>query len=148
MVCYKTFRYMLTPAIAFSVLVLLTIPVPPVIAQQGSVEYDPADYRITAKFVERAPALDGRLDDPEWLNVEPATGFTQREPGEGAPAERDATFWDVQLSPAATPSRGKPGQWASTLVGNRDAVIAREILAIAVRRFAAGVRATGWLADL
>lgn len=77
---------MLTSASLFSVLVLLTIQLPSVIAQQGSVEYDPADYRITAKFVERAPALDGRLDDPEWLNVEPATGFTQRDPREGAPA--------------------------------------------------------------
>ncbi len=86
MVPYKTFRCLLTSAISLPVLVLLTIPVPSVTAQQGTVEYDPADYRITAKFVERAPALDGRLDDPEWLNVEPATGFTQRDPQEGAPA--------------------------------------------------------------
>jgi len=30
--------------------------------------------------------LDGRLDEPFWKNVEPAAGFRQREPDEGAPA--------------------------------------------------------------
>jgi hypothetical protein len=39
--------------------------------------------------VERAPELDGTLDDPEWQSATPISGFLQREPFEGqAPTER------------------------------------------------------------
>ena len=34
--------------------------------------------------------LDGRLDEPDWQRVRPATGFVQRDPDEGRPAS-DAT---------------------------------------------------------
>jgi hypothetical protein len=33
-----------------------------------------------------APIVDGRLDDASWDRAEPATGFVQRDPVEGAPA--------------------------------------------------------------
>jgi uncharacterized protein DUF5916/cellulose/xylan binding protein with CBM9 domain len=39
--------------------------------------------------VERAPGLDGTLNDPEWQSATPISGFLQREPFEGqAPTER------------------------------------------------------------
>ena len=33
--------------------------------------------------------VDGRLDEPEWSNADPATGFRQQLPDEGAPASSD-----------------------------------------------------------
>src|SRR5438034_8695995 len=40
---------------------------------------------VTAVRVDRAPVVDGRLDDPEW-NLAPAvTDFRQTDPDEGAP---------------------------------------------------------------
>lgn len=79
-------RHTLRVAACLTVLVLTALPLRAARAQQGISEYDPADYTISARFVERAPALDGRLDEPVWLQAQPATGFTQREPVEGAPA--------------------------------------------------------------
>jgi len=36
--------------------------------------------------VDRAPRLDGALDDPLWQSAKPITDFRQREPQEGEPA--------------------------------------------------------------
>src|SRR4029077_3325708 len=36
--------------------------------------------------VDRAPKLDGTLDDPLWQMARPITDFRQREPNEGEPA--------------------------------------------------------------
>ncbi len=36
--------------------------------------------------MERAPKLDGTLDDPLWQSATPMTDFRQREPHEGQPA--------------------------------------------------------------
>lgn len=55
-------------------------------AQQGLPQYDPDDYVVRAVRIEGAPQLDGRLDDAVWLEAQPATGFIQRNPVEGAPA--------------------------------------------------------------
>ena len=42
-----------------------------------------------ASRVDRAPRLDGTLDDPLWLQATPISNFLQREPYEGqAPTER------------------------------------------------------------
>lgn len=38
------------------------------------------------RVADRAPVLDGRLDDPVWATAPPATDFTQRQPEEGLPA--------------------------------------------------------------
>jgi Domain of unknown function (DUF5916)/Carbohydrate family 9 binding domain-like len=47
------------------------------------------DRRAKATRVERAPGLDGTLDDPEWQSATPISGFLQREPFEGqSPTER------------------------------------------------------------
>jgi hypothetical protein len=46
---------------------------------------------VQAKRIERAPVLDGRLDDPVWSTVPVTDAFTQKFPHEGkAPAERTA----------------------------------------------------------
>jgi hypothetical protein len=39
----------------------------------------------TAARVERAPVIDGRLDDPGWLLATPVTDFLQTDPEEGKP---------------------------------------------------------------
>lgn len=41
---------------------------------------------ITAVRVEKAPTVDGLLDDDAWGLTNPISSFTQREPAEGAPA--------------------------------------------------------------
>src|SRR5260370_20675150 len=38
-----------------------------------------------ASRIERAPKLDGTLDDPEWQQATPISNFIQREPFEGQP---------------------------------------------------------------
>ena len=43
-------------------------------------------YRVTATAIAEPPDVDGRLDDAVWMSAEPITGFTQRNPVEGAPA--------------------------------------------------------------
>lgn len=42
--------------------------------------------RISAARVERAPKVDGRLDDAQWQSVQWTSDFVQREPQEGLPA--------------------------------------------------------------
>lgn len=45
---------------------------------------DPAlDHVIRAAWVQEAPVLDGRLDEPIWLDAPTAVDFTQSEPREG-----------------------------------------------------------------
>ena len=42
--------------------------------------------RAIALGQDETVSLDGRLDEPFWQRIEPASGFRQREPDEGAPA--------------------------------------------------------------
>ena len=39
------------------------------------------------------PRIDGVLDDALWRSAEPATGFVQAEPREGAPASERTEAW-------------------------------------------------------
>jgi hypothetical protein len=55
-------------------------------AQQGIQEYDPHDYVVRAVRIQDALQIDGRLDEAAWVQADPATGFIQRNPDEGAPA--------------------------------------------------------------
>ncbi|MFQ5538127.1 MAG: hypothetical protein ACE5GJ_11845, partial [Gemmatimonadota bacterium] len=68
---------------------------------------------------EEAPVIDGRLDDGVWSEVEPLSGFVQREPHDGAPAseptEVRVTFDDEALYVGvrlydAEPERIVPGE--------------------------------------
>src|SRR5438093_627904 len=52
--------------------------------QSGGV--DPSEPpTVTAVRVDRAPVVDGRLDDPEWSLARAVTDFRQTDPDEGAP---------------------------------------------------------------
>ena len=44
------------------------------------------DYRIEARQGERAPKLDGVVEEDEWRGASVIDTFTQQEPAEGAPA--------------------------------------------------------------
>ncbi len=44
---------------------------------------------IRATRIQSPPNIDGDLSDDVWKNVEPATGFTQRDPAEGQPATEE-----------------------------------------------------------
>ncbi len=57
-----------------------------VCAQQDMLHYDPHEYVVRAVRIPGSPVIDGRLDEPAWGRAEPATGFVQRNPREGAPA--------------------------------------------------------------
>ena len=54
-------------------------------AQEGA----PPTVAVSATRVERAPDVDGRLDEEEWSLAEVATGLRQREPQEGEPASEE-----------------------------------------------------------
>jgi hypothetical protein len=56
-------------------------------AQEGMQNADPARAArvATARAVATAPVIDGRLDDAVWREVEPLSGFVQRELHEGEP---------------------------------------------------------------
>ena len=41
----------------------------------------------------RPPVIDGRLDDPVWLDVRPITEFVQTSPVEGAPGTEETEVW-------------------------------------------------------
>jgi hypothetical protein len=49
----------------------------------------PAKPTIRAKRIETPLELDGRLKDAFWTLIEPATGFTQRNPDEGQAATEE-----------------------------------------------------------
>ena len=53
---------------------------------QGPRGRQPDDHTAMAVRVEAPPALDGLLNDEVWSGANPATGFLQRDPQEGAPA--------------------------------------------------------------
>ena len=52
-----------------------------------------ARREIVAIAAATAPRIDGVLDDAIWLSAEPASGFVQAEPREGAPASERTEAW-------------------------------------------------------
>jgi len=64
-------------------------PVPPATTARD------ADGRVTVRAVrvDRAPTLDGRLDEALYRDVPAITGFIQQEPLEGAPATEATEVW-------------------------------------------------------
>src|SRR5687767_1274688 len=72
------------PRTMSSMLVLLALAGGPaeVLAQEST----PASATFRAARTARPPAIDGRLIDEAWAQVEPASDFTQRDPDEGKPA--------------------------------------------------------------
>ena len=49
----------------------------------------PTRPAVRAGRIDTPPELDGRVDDEVWKAIEPATGFTQRNPDEGARATEE-----------------------------------------------------------
>jgi len=45
-----------------------------------------ASKRVTAVSVDTPIAIDGALDEPAWKTAQPAAGFVQQQPAEGAPS--------------------------------------------------------------
>ena len=58
----------------------------PVFAQSTPPVAPPTANEVTAVFVEKAPRIDGRLDDDAWRGIEPITDFIQIWPDDGSPA--------------------------------------------------------------
>ena len=66
-----------------------------------------------ATRVNRAPLLDGTLNDPVWQQANPVADFRQREPYEGQPASentevrilytRDKIFFGIENAPPTKP---------------------------------------------
>src|SRR6266567_3717660 len=63
---------------------LIVVQLPRLLASQSSPP-PPPPPAATARAVVTPPVIDGRLNDPAWLDVPPITGFIQRELHEGAP---------------------------------------------------------------
>ena len=58
-------------------------------AQESSGARPNGQPRIAqASLTTAPPVIDGRLDDAVWSNLDPLTGFTQREPSEGRPVSQ------------------------------------------------------------
>src|SRR5947207_13686430 len=59
---------------------------------------------VAAVRVDRAPVVDGRLDDPEWSLAPAVTDFRQTDPDEGAPVSRATSS-----TPTDPPRRPRSG---------------------------------------
>ncbi len=101
---------LLSPTWAFPVLVVLPLAAAPLTASPptaslldarpllaGAPIDDPGRSTVAQVVrVETPPVLDGRLDDPAWLEAEPLSGFVQRVPREGAAASEATEIRIVQ----------------------------------------------------
>ncbi len=68
---------------------LLLSSAAPVIAQSQEPVVpipSPSSKEVTAVFVSEPPRIDGILDDPAWMHIEPITNLIQIWPEEGSPA--------------------------------------------------------------
>src|SRR5205814_9941438 len=65
---------------------------------------------VTAVRVDRAPVVDGRLDDPEWSLAPAVTDFRQTDPDEGAPVSRGTSS-----TPTGPPPRPRSGSGSRNL---------------------------------
>jgi len=66
----------------------LLFPSPFLLAQSG---HAPASKTLRAVRASEPPRIDGKLDDPVWQTAPVFSGFTQREPDQGAPASESTT---------------------------------------------------------
>lgn len=57
-----------------------------IVVTEARAQANLARPQILATRIDAAPRVDGRLDDAVWANARWTSGFTQREPVEGAPA--------------------------------------------------------------
>src|SRR4051812_31189999 len=92
--------------------------------------------QITAKRIEGvAPQLDGRLDDAAWSSASWTSGFTQREPTEGARPDaqtRVAFLYDNSALYIGARMSAAPGTPVRALVTRRDRESSSEQLVISL----------------
>ncbi len=115
------------------ILVLLMVFTARAVAAQS----DPAASARQATAIRSASGvdIDGRLSEAEWARITPATGFTQREPVEGAPAPeatevRFMVSGDALIIGARMHSR-QPGQ-LRPLIARRDHGVPSEQLRVSL----------------
>ncbi len=61
-------------------------------AQETQTDSIPKREYFTTQIVGTAPAIDGKIDDPAWNQVEWSGDFTQRQPYENKPPTQDTKF--------------------------------------------------------
>ena len=74
-------RFLLS--IPILVVILLPATFPPHGWAQSEAKAEVSQRNLRALRIEQPPQLDGRVDEPLWLRMEPATGFVQMDPDEG-----------------------------------------------------------------
>ena len=92
------------------------------LALGAQVPSDAAPRSIAAYPVQRPIIIDGRLDEADWHNAEPATGFTQSEPATGSVAT-EATEVRVLFD---SQSYGVFGRYSVSADGQRFVVVYEE----------------------
>lgn len=120
--------------------VLLSLLAPALAAQTSAVQAAPSTRQLAAQRLSGTPPrIDGRLDDSGWALAQPGTGFTQREPRPGLPAEestevrvlydQDALYVAMRMSDTRAESIASPlarrdasvehSDWAYVLLDSR-----------------------------
>jgi hypothetical protein len=81
--------------IGFPLQRLLTVPAVALIASATVAEGQTPLIRpaLDATRVSRPPVIDGKLEDPAWLNAARITDFSQMEPVDGAAATEQTEVW-------------------------------------------------------
>ena len=81
------------PRFLHSLMTLLVAALPLSVPPEAEAQSDPkgigSERTLQAWRVAEAPRLDGRVDEPLWQPIEPATGFIQKNPEEGRPSSEN-----------------------------------------------------------
>ena len=81
------------PRFPHSLITLLAAALPVTVSPEVGAQSNPggngSQMTLQARRVAEPPRLDGRVDEPLWQAIEPATGFTQRNPEEGEPSSEN-----------------------------------------------------------
>ena len=81
------------PRFLHSLMTLLVAALPLSVPPEAEAQSDPkgigSERTLQAWRVAEAPRLDGRVDEPLWQPIDPATGFIQRNPEEGRPSSEN-----------------------------------------------------------
>ena len=82
------------PRFLHSLMILLVMALPVTVPPEAAAQSDPPEGNgsprtLRASRVAQPPRLDGRVDEPLWQPIEPATGFIQKNPEEGRPSSEN-----------------------------------------------------------
>lgn len=84
--CLEPRRACALPLIAAALAAAVVSGVAAAQGNPGTTRDSIADHAITAKTVDRAPPMTGRMDAPPWDAADSITDFRQKDPFEGTPA--------------------------------------------------------------